>query len=85
MDALISLKDKLLVELLRIVVLWSVWRERNNIIFNGVNLLCFKALGTKIITLPSFWCQSRYNDSYLKLTMILRSDVKDLPEHVTLE
>lgn len=52
----------------------------NNIIFNGADPLSFKALGRKIIALAYFWCQSRCNNSYLKLTMILSSNMKILPQ-----
>ena len=69
-------KDRLLVELLRGSILWTIWLERNRICFNDTNPLPIKSIGTRIISFASFWCQSRLDDSFLKLSLMLPSDVK---------
>ena len=83
LDASIPLKDRLLVELLRGAILWNVWLERNRVIFNDdTTLISAKSLGFKIISLATFWCKSRSENSYLKLSLMLPYDVKDLPDQV---
>ena len=44
--------------------------------------MSLKALGIKIISLAFFWCQSKGDNSFFKLTLILPYDVKELPEQV---
>ena len=78
MDAAIPLKDRLLIELVRGAILWSVWLERNRVIFKEAQSKTPKALGISIISLATFWCKSKGNDSFFKLTLILPCDVNDL-------
>ena len=82
LDASIPLKDKLLVELLRGTILWTIWFERNRVIFNDSQPMPIKAIGFKIISLATFWCKSRSDKSFFKLNLILPSDVKDLPDPI---
>ena len=83
LDASIPLKDRLLVELLRGAILWIVWLERNRVIFHDNSTpISAKSLGLKIISLATFWCKSRSENSYLKLSLMLPYDVKDLPDHI---
>jgi zinc-binding in reverse transcriptase len=53
-DSCIPLKDKILVELVRSVVCWVIWLERNSIIFNQSSPVSYRALGLKIINLATF-------------------------------
>ena len=79
LDASIPLKDQLLVELIRGAVLWVIWLERNDLIFNNSEIRPIQALAAKIIALTTFWCKNIGDSSYLKLTIILPNDVKDIP------
>jgi hypothetical protein len=85
LDAVIPLKDRLLLELLRGAVLWSIWLERNRVCFNVTRPVSLKVLGAKIISLASYWCQAKSNNSFLKLSLMLPSDVKELPEQISEE
>jgi hypothetical protein len=78
LDAAIPLKDRLLIELVRGAILWSVWLERNRVIFKEAQPKTPKALGISIISLATFWCKSKGNNSFFKLTLILPCDVNDL-------
>ena len=83
LDASIPLKDRLLVELLRGAILWIVWLERNRVIFNdNTTPISAKSVGFKIISLATFWCKSSSDNSYLKLSLMLPCDVKDLPDQI---
>jgi hypothetical protein len=84
-DASIPFKDRLLIELLRGAVLWIIWLERNRLCFNDSTPCSIKILGTKIISLTQFWCQSRGDDYFFKLNLIMPFDVKDLPDLLLLE
>lgn len=78
LDSTISFKNRLLVELLRGAVIWTVWLKHNQVCFKGSTRASAKTLGTRIISSTSFWCESRGDDSYLNLSLILPSDVKEL-------
>ena len=77
-DALIPLKDRLLIELVRGAVLWSLWLARNKLCFQGVRAKP-RALGAKIISLAKFWVTSKDNGSVLKLSLVLPTDVLHIP------
>lgn len=79
-DAVIPLKDSLLLELIRRVVLRIIWLEINKVYFNGTKPTSVKTIGTKILFLTSFWCQSHRENYYFKLSLIWPSDIKDLPD-----
>ena len=84
-DASIPFKDRLLIELLRGAVLWIIWLERNRLCFNDSTPCSIRCIGTKIISLTQFWYQSRGDDYFLKLNLIMSFDVKDLPDLLLLE
>ena len=80
LDAYIPLKDKKLLELIRGAVLWTVWIERNNMCFQNKNPRIVQGIASSIVALASFWCQSKQNDSYFKLSLILPFDTTDLAQ-----
>lgn len=47
-DAVISLKDRLLVEMLRGAILWTILLKRNRICFYDSNPLPIKSIATEI-------------------------------------
>ena len=78
-DAYIPLKDRPLVELIKGVVLWVIWLERNRLCFNtNSNCKSIISIAAQIVSLATFWCKSRGDDLYLKLTLILPCDVKEI-------
>lgn len=77
-DSCIPLKDKLLVELVRAATLWSVWLTRNKVCFENATIPPLTSLGSNIISLASYWCKTRNDDTYFKLTLILPMDVSNL-------
>ena len=54
LDVYIPLKDILLVELIRGVVLWNIWLEMNRIIFKGGIPKNVQTIGGQMITMASF-------------------------------
>jgi hypothetical protein len=54
LDCCIPLKDPMLVELVRNVVCWILWLERNNVIFKSVAPSSLRSLDLKIINLATF-------------------------------
>jgi hypothetical protein len=82
LDAAIPLKDKPIIELIRGVVLWSIWIERNRLCFQNGCISTLKSFGAKIISLASFWCKSLNNNSYLKLSLLMPLNVDLLPHQV---
>lgn len=75
MDAVIPLKDSLHLKLIRGAILLVVWLEWNRVCFNDTRSISDKALGAKILSLTSFWCQSSSDNFFLKLSLILPSGV----------
>lgn len=65
--------------MVRGTVIWSVWLERNKIIFKGGKIKSAKSLGMYIVNLVKYWCQLGKNNSYLKAQMVIPWDVNDLP------
>jgi hypothetical protein len=84
-DSCIPLKDKFLVELVRSVVCWVIWLERNSIIFNQSSPVSYRALGLKIINLATFWCKARNASQLYKLTLILPQGIELLPLQIEAE
>lgn len=82
MDDVIHFKDRLLVELVRWVILWTTWLECNNVCFNNASPSTPKSLGSKILSFASFWCASRNDDSHINLSLIRLFDVKDIPDEL---
>jgi hypothetical protein len=63
----ISLKDKILIELVRSVIYWVLWIERNTIIFRETSPSSLRSLGFRIINLGTFWCIARNASQYFDL------------------
>jgi hypothetical protein len=53
-DASILVKYAQLVEMIRVVVLWTIWLERNNLCFNTVEPKSIKTIGIRILSLVHF-------------------------------
>ena len=79
-DQLIPLRDSLLIELIRAATVWIIWLARNKICFNNTTIPSPQYIGSQIISLTSYWCQSRSDDTYFKLTLILPMDVTTLTQ-----
>lgn len=77
-DCCISLKDKLFVKLVRASTLWSIWLARNKVCFENATIPPLTSIGSNIISLASYWCKTRNDDTYFKLTLILPMDVYNL-------
>ena len=78
LDYCIPLKDANLVKMIRGAVLWSLWLDRNRIVFRNGNILNIQALGSKIISLAFFWASQQKTDLTEQLKLIMPCDVKDL-------
>lgn len=76
LDAYIPFKNKPLVELIRGAVIWVIWLERNRVCFQNNTASPISSIAAKIVSLTSFWCKSRGDQMYLKLSLILPFDVK---------
>ena len=81
LDASIPLKDRLLIEMVRGAVLWTVWLARNKLCFQGV-FSNPRSIGAQILSLLNFWVTSRNDGSKLKLSLIIPSDISNLPVHL---
>ena len=79
-DYWIPLYDSLLVELIRAATLWIVWLTRNNICFQNSPIPSIRSVAASIISLTLFWCKSRLDNSYFKLSLIIPFDVSSLPQ-----
>ena len=77
-DSCIPLKDKLLVELVRAATLWTIWLVRNRVCFDQITIPSLSSVGTNIISLASYWCKVRNDETFFKLTLILPMDVHNL-------
>jgi membrane protein required for beta-lactamase induction len=71
-----------LIELIRSVVCWTLWLERNNVTFNSSFPSSFRTLGLIIINLATFWCKTRNFSCFLHLSLILPLGVEALPLQV---
>jgi hypothetical protein len=77
-DACIPMKESKLVELIRGAVLWTIWLERNRLIFKGGTVKTIQGLGVQIRSVASFWCKNQKIDSCSKFNLMLPCNVKDL-------
>lgn len=71
------LTDEIILEVIRGVMLWIIWNERNRNIFKRGVFKSFITLESNIISLSSFWCKSKNNNKYLKFKLVLPSHVED--------
>ena len=55
LDYCIALKNANLVEIIQGVVLWSLWLDKNRIVFRNDNILNIQTLCSKIISIAFFW------------------------------
>lgn len=78
LGTLITLKDELLVGLIRGAVLWFVWLAWNKLCFQGVQTNP-RSLGAQIISLSNFWANANDNGSKLKLSLMLPNDASNIP------
>ena len=79
LNASIPLKDRPLVELVRGAVLWCIWLARNKLCFQHTNIPTLQAVGSRIISLSTFWCQSLNDGSFQHLPLILPMNTNGLP------
>ena len=77
-NAFIPLKNAPLVEIVRGVVLWCVWLEKNKLCFQNTCVPSLSSVGTKIISLVDFWCKTLLSSSLLHLSLILPLDTNHL-------
>lgn len=77
-DYCIPLKDANLEEIIRGSVLWSLWLDRNRIVFKDGRIQDIKFLGSKILSVAYFWASQQKSDLSSQLNLILPCDVKDL-------
>lgn len=59
-------------------MLWCIWLERNKLCFQNTCLPSLKSVGSKIISLTSFWCNTLHNGYTLHLSLILPFDTNNL-------
>lgn len=79
-DNCLPFRDTLIFELIRAATLWIIWLTRNNCCFTNTVTPPIQNIGSKIIALTSFWCQSRQDDTYYKLTLIMPMNVSLLTQ-----
>lgn len=74
-DTCIPLKDRVLIELHRGAIMWTIWLERNRLIFKGATCKNSAMMGAQIIAMASFWCQKKIKNK--KMTHFYFRDTKD--------
>ena len=52
---------------------------RNQICFQNVSIPSLQVVGSKIISLSTFWCKSLYDGSLLPLSLILPLHTNNIP------
>ena len=76
-DAMIPLKDKILIEMVRGAVLWVIWLNRNALCFHQTPT-SIKKIGMQISSLITFWCQTISVKLSSNLANIFPNDVTTL-------
>jgi hypothetical protein len=71
MDSSIPLKNNYVVELIRSVVLWTVWLERNKLCFATHKSKFVEMMGMQIISITRHWSSKSGPNNMLKLSIIL--------------
>jgi hypothetical protein len=75
LDALFPYKNSKVCEVVRGVVLWTLWKERNRIIFEGGNCKTIRALDSNVIYLAKYWSLSQGEEFQTNLYLILPTDI----------
>jgi zinc-binding in reverse transcriptase len=57
LDAVIPFKNMIVVEMIRSVVMWTIWLEKNRIYFQNKGVRSFKIIGMHILSLVTYWYQ----------------------------
>lgn len=65
------MKDPNIVKIIRGVVLWSVWLERNMLIFKGASSRSVQSIGVQIVAIAQFSCQHYWYDANSNLQFML--------------
>lgn len=79
---MLVLPDSHLCEILRGALLWTIWNERNRIIFRGGDCKSIRQLGYSRNSLAKHWFQIKGNEYQAQLHYILPPDVQSLPVQV---
>jgi hypothetical protein len=74
----IPLKNNFVVEMIRGVILWTVWLERNKLCFTDKKACSISVLGNKIISLAQYWCSKKGKVNLLQLSLVMPQEVGDL-------
>jgi hypothetical protein len=81
-DANFSYKNNDICEIIRGAFLWTIWKERNKIVFERAKCKSLRALGNSIITLAKYWCRKKDDDYQFNLHLILPQNITMLPVQV---
>jgi hypothetical protein len=74
-DCCIPLKNKLVVEFIRYVVLWVLWMKRTKLSFTTNSARSVSMLSSQIIGLTRYWCDNKEKVDLLKFSLVLSQDV----------
>lgn len=72
------MKDANVVEMIRGVVLWSIWLKRDRLIFRDGNAKSLQVVGSHIISLVQFWCKNQKYDACNIFKYIIPCDAEGL-------
>jgi hypothetical protein len=59
-------------------VLWTIWLERDKLVFTDKKASSIVVLGMNIINLTQYWCLQKGKVGLLKLSLVLPQKVDDL-------
>lgn len=63
-DKDIHTREPLILEVIRAATIWSIWLVRNKICFNNATIPSIASVATSIISLSSYWCKARNDNSF---------------------
>ena len=72
------MKDANIIMIIIGAVLWTLWLERNRVIFTGGIAKQASSLRAQILAICRFWCSNQKYNALDKLTYVLPHDVKGL-------